>query len=182
LRECGKGTGTRNITKDDPKSPRRAGGARILASFPTGKRIGGESDRGGECRALARAAHREWYRELSQPCVAAGLIEPGALAGYRNIPVYLRTSRYVPPRWEAVRDAMPVLFDLLEREVKPSGARRARSLAVRLYPFLSGRQRADGRFLMNVMLASGGYPWTVIGSRIAMLIWERWTAPASTWI
>src|SRR5437016_2115289 len=66
-----------------------------------------------------RAAHQEWYRELFQPCVATGLIEPGALAGYRNIPVYLRTSRYVPPRWEAVREAMSVLFDLLEKEPEP---------------------------------------------------------------
>jgi len=57
--------------------------------------------------------HREWYPELFQPCVAPGLIAPGALAGYRNDAVYLRTSRYVPPRWEAVRDAMPALFDLL---------------------------------------------------------------------
>jgi hypothetical protein len=57
--------------------------------------------------ALVRAAHRNWYRELFQPCVAAGLIPAGALAGYRNDAVYLRTSRYVPPRWEAVRDAMP---------------------------------------------------------------------------
>ena len=99
---------------------------------------------GENAGACVRAAHKEWYRELFQPCVAAGLIEPGALAGYRNIPVYLRTSRYVPPRWEAVRDAMPVLFDLLEREAEPVGARRARSLAVRLYPSLPGRQRADG--------------------------------------
>src|SRR5262249_872940 len=65
---------------------------------------------------LVRTAHREWYRELFQPCVTAGLIPPRALAGYRNDAVYLRTSRYVPPRWEAVRDAMPALFDLLEHE------------------------------------------------------------------
>src|ERR1019366_5597077 len=39
---------------------------------------------GENAGALARAAHKEWYRELFQPCVAAGLIEPGALAGYRN--------------------------------------------------------------------------------------------------
>jgi len=71
---------------------------------------------GANAGTLARSAHREWYRELFQPCVAAGLIEAGALAGYRNDAVYLRTSRYVPPRWEAVRDAMPALFDLLERE------------------------------------------------------------------
>ena len=57
---------------------------------------------------------------MFQPCVAAGLIEAGALAGYRNHPVYLRTSRFVPPRWESVREAMPALFDLLEKEPEPS--------------------------------------------------------------
>jgi hypothetical protein len=77
---------------------------------------------GTNAGALARSAHREWYRELFQPCVAAGLIEAGALAGYRNDAVYLRTSRYVPPRWEAVRDAMPALFDLLEQNPKRASA------------------------------------------------------------
>ena len=62
--------------------------------------------------ARARATHMDWYRELFQPCVAAGIVPAAALAGYRNDAVYLRTSRYVPPRWEAVRDAMPELFDL----------------------------------------------------------------------
>ena len=65
---------------------------------------------------VAKARHREWYRELFQPCVAAGLIPAGALAGYRNDAVYLRSSRYVPPRWESVRDAMPALFELLAEE------------------------------------------------------------------
>jgi hypothetical protein len=63
------------------------------------KIIGGASPGG-----LVRNSHRDWYRELFQPCVAAGLIPAAALAGYRNDAVYLRTSRYVPPRWEAVRD------------------------------------------------------------------------------
>ena len=93
---------------------------------------------------LVRTAHKDWYRELFQPCVAAGLIPAGALAGYRNDAVYLRTSRYVPPRWEAVRDAMPALFDLLEKETEASVRSCARPLAVRLYPSVSGRQRADG--------------------------------------
>ena len=69
---------------------------------------------------VVRAAHQDWYRELSQPSVAAGLIPASALAGYRNGPVYLRGSRHVPPRWEAVRDGMPTLFDLLEAEAEPS--------------------------------------------------------------
>jgi hypothetical protein len=112
--------------------------------------------------ARARAAHKEWYRELFQPCVATGLIEPGALAGYRDSPVYLRTSRYVPPRWEAVRDAMPAFFDLLEKEPEPSvRAVLGHWLFGYIHPYPDGNGRM-ARFLMNVMLASGGYPWTVI--------------------
>jgi Fic family protein len=115
--------------------------------------------------AIARTAHKEWYRELFQPCVVAGLIEPGALAGYRNIPVYLRTSRYVPPRWESVREAMPVLFDLLEKETEP-GVRAVLGhwLFGYIHPYPDGNGRM-ARFMMNVMLASGGYPWTVIRVR-----------------
>jgi hypothetical protein len=51
--------------------------------------------------------------------VRVGLIEAGALAGYRNIPIYLRNSRHVPPLWEVAREAIPALFDLLEQETDP---------------------------------------------------------------
>lgn len=112
--------------------------------------------------ALAHAAHREWYRELFQPCVVAGLIAPTALAGYRNDAVHLRTSRYVPPRWEAVRDAMPALFNLLEQEPEPAvRAVLGHWLFGYVHPYPDGNGRV-ARFLMNTMLASGGYPWTVI--------------------
>ncbi len=111
---------------------------------------------------LVRTVHKDWYRELFQPCVAAGLIPAAALAGYRNEPVYLRTSRYVPPRWEAVRDAMPSLFDLLEEEPEPSvRAVLGHWLFGYIHPYPDGNGRM-ARFLMNVMLASGGFPWTVI--------------------
>src|SRR5579859_596965 len=109
-----------------------------------------------------RFAHRDWYRELFQPSVAAGIIPASALAGYRNDFVFLRTSRYVPPRWEAVHDAIPALFDLLEAEVEPA----VRSvlghwLLGYIHPYMDGNGRM-ARFLMNAMLASGGYPWTVV--------------------
>jgi fido (protein-threonine AMPylation protein) len=111
---------------------------------------------------LVQQAHKEWYRELFQPCVAAGLVRPEALAGYRNEAVYLRTSRYVPPRWGAVRDAMPALFDLLIHEAEP-GVRAVLGhwLFGYIHPYPDGNGRM-ARFLMNVMLVSGGYPWTVI--------------------
>ena len=111
---------------------------------------------------LVRRVHQDWYRELFGPSVDAQLLQPSDLTGYRNDAVYLRGSQHVPPRWEAVRDAMPVLFDLLEQE--PEAAVRAvlgHFLFGYIHPYPDGNGRI-ARFLMNAMLASGGYPWTVI--------------------
>jgi Fic family protein len=111
---------------------------------------------------LVRSAHRDWYRELFQPSVAAGLLRPGALAGYRQHPVYLRGSRHVPIRWESLPDAMNTLFDLLEGEGEPSvRAVLGHWLFGYIHPYPDGNGRM-ARFLMNAMLASGGYRWTVI--------------------
>jgi hypothetical protein len=131
-------------------------------AFQLVKANAGEIVAGANPGRLVRDAHRAWYRELFQPCVAAGLVAPSALAGYRNDAVYLRTSRYVPPRWEAVRDGMPALFDLLENEPEP-GVRAVLGhwLFGYVHPYQDGNGRM-ARFLMNAMLASGGYPWTVI--------------------
>ena len=112
--------------------------------------------------AVVRTAHRDWYRELFQPCVAAGLIAASALAGYRNDAQYLHGSRHVPPRSEAVRHAMPTLFDLLENETQPSvRAVLGHWLFGYIHPYPDGNGRM-ARFVTNAMLASGGYPWTVI--------------------
>jgi len=112
--------------------------------------------------ALVRSAHEDWYLELFQPSVASGLIAASALAGYRNDFVFLRTSRYVPPRWEAVRDAMPALFDILESEQEPAvRAVLGHWMFGYIHPYMDGNGRM-ARFLMNAMLASGGYPWTVV--------------------
>ena len=117
---------------------------------------------GGEAAALVRGAHRSWYRELFQSCVDVGLTPAPTLAGYRNHAVFLRGSRHVPPRWEAVRDAMPTLFDLLESESEPSvRAVLGHWLFGFIHPYPDGNGRM-ARFVMNAMLASGGYPWTVI--------------------
>ena len=57
---------------------------------------------------------------------------------------------------------MPVFFELLALE--PEASVRAvlgHFIFVYIHPYMDGNGRM-GRFLMNVMLASGGYPWTVI--------------------
>lgn len=103
-----------------------------------------------------------WYREMFAPGVTAGLLRPADLAGYRNGPVYIRKSMHVPARCETVRDAMPALFDLLCEETVPSvRVVLGHFMFVYIHPYMDGNGRI-GRFLMNVMLAGGGYPWTVI--------------------
>ena len=117
---------------------------------------------GANAGELTRAGHRDWYRELFAPCAVAGLIHITDLAGYRSNAVYLRNSRHVPPRWEVVRDAMPALFDLLQNEASPAvRAVLGHWLFGYIHPYPDGNGRI-ARFLMNAMLASGGYPWTVI--------------------
>jgi hypothetical protein len=111
---------------------------------------------------VATDDHSIWYRELFAPSVRVGLISASDLAGYRNQPVYIRKSRHVPPRHEAVRDLMPAFFSLLKDEEEPAvKAVLGHFFFVYIHPYADGNGRM-GRFLMNVMLAGGGYPWTVI--------------------
>lgn len=112
--------------------------------------------------ALVRQQHREWFRELFAPSMVAGLLKPSALAGYRNHSVYLRGSSHVPPRAEAVADGMDALFDLLETETEPAvRAVLGHWLVGYVHPYPDGNGRM-ARFLMNAMLASGGYFWTIV--------------------
>jgi Fic family protein len=106
--------------------------------------------------------HRIWYQEMFKPSVTAGILKPADLAGYRNIRVHIRRSMHVPPSHEAARDAMPAFFDLLREEPDPSvRVVLGHFIFVYIHPYVDGNGRM-GRFLMNAMLASGGYPWTVI--------------------
>lgn len=112
--------------------------------------------------AVADKDHGAWYRELSAPAVTAGIIKASDLAGYRNSQVYIKGANHVPPNAAAVRDAMPVLFELLQEEPEPAVRTvMGHFVFVYIHPYMDGNGRI-GRFLMNVMLASGGYPWTVI--------------------
>jgi hypothetical protein len=111
---------------------------------------------------VARRDHGTWYRELFAPSVAAGIVGPAELAGYRSGPVFIRRSMHVPPRAAAVRELMPAFFDHLASETEPAvRVVLGHFVFVYVHPYIDGNGRI-GRFLMNAMLASGGYPWTVI--------------------
>jgi fido (protein-threonine AMPylation protein) len=118
--------------------------------------------RGDNPGIVADEDHRIWYREMFAPGVTAGLLRATELAGYRNGTVYIRRSKHVPPSRDAVRDAMPAFFDLLREETEPSvRIVLGHFVFVYIHPYMDGNGRM-GRFLMNVMLASGGYSWTVV--------------------
>ena len=114
---------------------------------------------GGE--DVAEVADRDltaWYRALFTPSVGVGILKAAQLAGYRNAPVYVRGSQHVPMSVEAVRECMPVFFELLQAETNPAvRVVLGHFIFVFIHPFLDGNGRT-ARFLMNVMLAAAGHP------------------------
>ncbi|GHT28509.1 hypothetical protein AGMMS49574_02980 [Bacteroidia bacterium] len=117
---------------------------------------------GGNPGDVVESDHRVWYRELFAPSVTVGLLKPSDLAGYRTHQVYIRGSMHTPLSPDAVRDAVPVLFELLRNETDA----RVRAVLghfvfVYIHPYMDGNGRI-ARFLMNTMLISGGYNWTII--------------------
>jgi hypothetical protein len=118
---------------------------------------------GGEHAAVvAKHDYQDWYRALFGESVRAGLLESHHLAGHRGGRVLIRGSRHVPPPSDAVNDALETLFDCLRQEKEPIvRAVLGHFLFGFIHPYLDGNGRM-ARFLMNVMMAAGGYPWTII--------------------
>lgn len=117
---------------------------------------------GGNPGSITRVQHHNWFSELFSASIESGILEPVDLMGYRNIQVYIGGAKHVPPSVEAIRDMMPTLFDLIENE-KEAAVRAVLGhfVFVYIHPYFDGNGRI-GRLLMNAMLASGGYQWTVI--------------------
>lgn len=106
--------------------------------------------------------HSRWYRQMWLPFVTAGILSASDLIGYRTSQVYIRGSKHVPLNPKAVSDTMPELFRLISEE--PDARVRAvlgHFMFVFIHPYMDGNGRM-GRFILNSMFASGGYPWTVV--------------------
>lgn len=103
-----------------------------------------------------------WHQEMFMPCVTAGIIKPSDIVGYRTHQVYIRNSKHTPLPSTALLDAMTTLFELLKEEKEASvRAILGHFMFTYIHPFMDGNGRV-GRFLMNTMLASGGYDWVII--------------------
>jgi len=119
---------------------------------------------GRQAGGIAEQDIQSWYRALFSSSVQAGLIKAADLVGYRHDQVYIRGAAHVPPPPSALVDSMEALFQCLKEEPEPAvRAVLGHFVFVFIHPYMDGNGRI-GRFLMNLMLASGGYRWTVIRS------------------
>ena len=119
---------------------------------------------GGHAGETVKRDLPDWYQALFSPGVQAGIIRPAELAGHRNAQVYIRDSAHVPLPEEALLDALDAYFECLINEpASIVSAILGHFFFVFIHPYMDGNGRI-ARFLMNVMLVSGGYRWTIIRS------------------
>lgn len=149
-------------SKDDQQQRNAMAAKGYREAFKLVKKSVGDILGGQEAPAVVNRDLPDWYRALFSPSVQAGLLPAYALAGFRNRAVFIRGSAHVPPPHEAVTELLETLFTLLAEEKHPGvRAMLGHFLFVYIHPYPDGNGRI-GRFLMNAMLAGGGYPWTVI--------------------
>lgn len=111
---------------------------------------------------LFNERHQAWFQKLFGPSVDTGILARRDLVGYRRHMVFLRGSLHAPPHFDYVRDGMEALRDCLAGETDAFvSAVLGHWLFGFIHPYMDGNGRM-ARFTMNLMLASGGYPWTVI--------------------
>lgn len=102
------------------------------------------------------------YTDLFRPSVEAGIVDAGALRGWRNAPVFIRNTRYVPPAAERVSEMMNTLMEHLANvDMTIVKAVLAHLMLVTIHPFPDGNGRV-ARLLMNAILLANGWPWLTI--------------------
>jgi len=103
------------------------------------------------------------HAEVFSPSVEAGIVDAEALRGWRSQPAYLRGSRYVPPSAEKLPRLMQQFTRLIDSLTAPTIVRAALTHLdfAAVHPFADGNGRI-ARFLMNLVLVTGGLPWVTI--------------------
>jgi len=102
------------------------------------------------------------YSDLFRPSVEAGIVDAGALRGWRNAPVFIRNTRYVPPAADRVSEMMHTFIEHLANvDMTVVKAVLAHLMLVTIHPFPDGNGRV-ARLLMNAVLVGNGWPWLTI--------------------
>jgi Fic family protein len=147
-------------------SPDRAEMERLMAlrgysqAFERTVAFAAEADGGAR---LSEGMVLDLFVELWGPSVDAEIMTAAELRGWRQAPVYIRGSAYVPPAPGKVPQMMRVWADSLNQLEMDAVSRAAVAhwAFVHVHPFMDGNGRLS-RLLMNLILCSAGLPWTII--------------------
>jgi len=105
---------------------------------------------------------KDTYSNLFKPSTDAGIVDYYSLTTYRNMPVYIRGTRYTPPSHEKLPELMASYAKLVGGIKNPVvRAILAHYFFVTIHPYLDGNGRT-GRLLMNYLLLSAGFSWVTI--------------------
>lgn len=118
---------------------------------------------GGEDAAtIFEQEHHNWNVAMCGPLIRSGVMQMGDALGYRSNVVMIKNSDHVPPPHYAVMDCMQELIERLHEEKEPCvRAILGHFFFVFIHP-LPDRNGRLSRFMMNTMLSSACYPWTVV--------------------
>ena len=105
---------------DDTDSKNALAARGYWQAFRAVKKSVSDIFRGDNSADIAERDLPVWYSEMFMPCVAAGIIKPSDIVGYRSHQVYIRNSMHTPLNPDALRDAMTTLFELLKEEPEAS--------------------------------------------------------------
>lgn len=144
-------------TQEDKKQKDAMAARGYWQAFKSVKRSIGKILEGQNAGEVAGTQHSYWYREMFGPSVTVGLLKPSDLAGYRNHQVYISQSKHTPMNKDAVRDVMPILFELLEFEEHP-GVSGSRSFFLCLYTPIYGRKWTYGTVSNECHVSLRGIP------------------------
>ena len=94
---------------------------------------------------------------LSQPSLAAGIVKPENMAGYRQHFLHIQALG-TSANWELVPNCDGSVLRLPEAGERPARPRDTRHSPSRPTPSPPDGNGRSGRFIMNTMLASGLHP------------------------
>lgn len=112
--------------------------------------------------AVSQKLIKDCYYHLFKPSADAEIVDPWTLIDYRNMPVFIRGTSFVPPAYEKLPELMKSLEVITNKIMNPIvKAILAHYLFVTIHPYGDGNGRT-ARLLMNYLMLAAGYPWVTI--------------------
>ena len=105
---------------------------------------------------------KDTYYNLFKPSADRGIVDYLSLTTYRNLPAFIRGTRYVPPSFEKLSDLMFSYAESVNRIQNPViKSILAHYFFVAIHPYTDGNGRT-ARLIMNYIFLTSGFSWVTI--------------------